>query len=351
MDIDKRAYQLAYFAVLMKARKYNRRILTKNISPLLCSIEETNSISEDFIEKLVSQDRTIENDLKYLYNSFKDAKEYGSILDIKNMDINKLFELIYNFESNKNNLNKFNYQNEIQILRNILNQTKIMSKNYDIVITNPPYMGNSGMNPKLKDYLKNNFPNSKSDLFAVFIEKCYEFVKSNGFIAMITQQSFMFLSTFEKLRVELINNHTIIDMVHLGAHAFEEIGGEVVQATTFINRNNFLENYNSTFHRLTEFNSESKKEKEFYNDGNKHVINQGDFDKIPGNPIAYWITDNIVSAFSDNYLLKDVSILKSGRSTNGENDRLFKFWFEVDFNEITFDALNLNQVKSQYVIL
>ena len=351
LDIDKRAYQLAYFAVLMKARKYNRRILTKNISPLLCSIEETNSISEDFIEKLVSQDRTIENDLKYLYNSFKDAKEYGSILDIKNMDINKLFELIYNFESNKNNLNKFNYQNEIQILRNILNQTKIMSKNYDIVITNPPYMGNSGMNPKLKDYLKNNFPNSKSDLFAVFIEKCHEFVKSNGFIAMITQQSFMFLSTFEKLRVELINNHTIIDMVHLGAHAFEEIGGEVVQATTFINRNNFLENYNSTFHRLTEFNSESKKEKEFYNDGNKHVINQGDFDKIPGNPIAYWITDNIVSAFSDNYLLKDVSILKSGRSTNGENDRLFKFWFEVDFNEITFDALNLNQVKSQYVPL
>ncbi len=351
LDIDKRAYQLAYFAVLMKARKYNRRILTKNISPLLCSIEETNSISEEFINELISQDRTIEKNLKYLYNSFNDAKEYGSILDIENIDFNKLISLINTFEFHTDNLDKFKYQNEIQILKNIINQSKILSKNYDIVITNPPYMGNSGMNPNLKDYLKNSFSNSKSDLFAVFIEKCHEFSKSNGFVAMITQQSFMFLSTFEKLRVNIINNHTIIDMAHLGAHAFEEIGGEVVQATSFINRNNFIENYNSTFHRLTEFNSESKKEEEFHNDGNKHVIKQEDFDKIPGSPIAYWVNDNIVSAFSDNQLLSDVSILKSGRSTSGENDRLFKFWFEVDFNQITFDAINLNQVKSSYVPL
>ena len=255
------------------------------------------------------------------------------------MDINKLFELIYNFESNKNNLNKFNYQNEIQILRNILNQTKIMSKNYDIVITNPPYMGNSGMNPKLKDYLKNNFPNSKSDLFAVFIEKCHEFVKSNGFIAMITQQSFMFLSTFEKLRVELINNHTIIDMVHLGAHAFEEIGGEVVQATTFINRNNFLENYNSTFHRLTEFNSESKKEKEFYNDKSKFVTKQSNFDKIPSCPIAYWADENLINCFN-NTKLESIASVKQGLAT-ADNNRFLRFWYEVDFNKIGFSSKNM----------
>ena len=121
--------------------------------------------------------------------------------------------MINTFEFHTNNLDKFKYQNEIQILKNIINQSKILSKNYDIVITNPPYMGNSGMNPNLKDYLKNNFSNSKSDLFAVFIEKCHEF--SNGFVAIITQQSFMFLSTFEKLRINLINNHTIIDMAHL----------------------------------------------------------------------------------------------------------------------------------------
>ena len=283
LDIDKRAYQLAYFAVLMKARKYNRRILTKGISPLLCSIEETNSISKEFIEELISQDKTNEKDWNYLYNIFKNAKEYGSILDIKNINFDELFNDICTYESNKNNLNQYKYQNEIQLMKNIIQQSKLLVKNYDIVATNPPYMGNSGMNPNLKDYLKKNYPNSKSDLFAVFIEKCHDFCNEKGFVAMITQQSFMFLSTFEKLRVELINNHTIINMAHLGAHAFEEIGGEVVQATTFVNRNNLIKNYKSTFHRLTEFNSESRKEEEFHNDENNFIMKQCKFIKIPGN--------------------------------------------------------------------
>ncbi len=351
LDIDKRAYQLAYFAVLMKARKYNRRILTKGISPLLCSIEETNSISKEFIEELISQDKTNEKDWNYLYNIFKNAKEYGSILDIKNINFDELFNDIGTYESDKNNLNQYKYQNEIQLMKNIIQQSKFLVKNYDIVATNPPYMGNSGMNPNLKDYLKKNYPNSKSDLFAVFIEKCHDFCNEKGFVAMITQQSFMFLSTFEKLRVELINNHTIINMAHLGAHAFEEIGGEVVQATTFVNKNNLIENYKSTFHRLTEFNSESKKEEEFHNDENKHNIKQADFDKIPGGPIAYWVTEEIVHAFTNNKLLHDVSVLKSGRSTNGENNRLFKFWFEIDFTDITFNANNLNEVNSKYIPL
>ncbi|WP_304047179.1 BREX-1 system adenine-specific DNA-methyltransferase PglX [Methanobrevibacter gottschalkii] len=339
LDIDKRAYQLAYFAVLMKARKYNRRILTKNISPLLCSIEETNSISEKFIDELISQDATLEKDLKYIHTSFKDAKEYGSILYIKNINFDKLFDSILNFESNKNNLNRFKYQNEIQTFKNLLNQARILSKNYDVVITNPPYMGTSGMNANLKDYLKKNFPNSKSDLFAVFIEKCHEFSKSNGFVAMITQQSFMFLSTFEKLRVDLINKHTIIDMVHLGAHAFEEIGGEVVQATSFININNFIENYNSTFHRLTEFNSESKKEQEFHNDKNKYFINQDNFDKIPGSPIAYWVDDNLIECFS-HIKLKDIVKSGSGIQTS-DNKRFLRFWFEVSFEKIAIEGSKL----------
>ena len=344
LDIDKRAYQLAYFAVLMKARKFNRRILTKNISPLLCTIEETNSISEEFIEELVLQDKTIEADLKYLMTSFYDAREYGSILDIKNINFNKILRVVSNFESN-NNLNKFKYQSDIQILKNILNQSIILSKKYDIVITNPPYMGNSGMNPNLKDYLKKNFPNSKSDLFAVFIEKCHEFCKSNGFVAMITQQSFMFLSTFENLRVNLINNHTIVDMAHLGAHAFEEIGGEVVQATSFVNRNNFIENYNSIFHRLTEFNSEKGKEEEFHNDKNKFVISQNELRNVPGNLIAYWVSKNFIKSFNKKdvlnltsrnlkySLLKDLGVAKKGIVT-GDNDRYMKMFWEVDSRKI-----------------
>ena len=340
LDIDKRAYQLAYFAVLMKARKYNRRILAKNISPLVCSIEETNSISEEFIDELISQDVSIESDLKYLISSFKDAKEYGSILNIKNIDFNRILEVISSFEKNSN-LNRFKFQTDIQLLKNILNQSKIMSKCFEIVITNPPYMGTSGMNPNLKDYLKNNFPNSKLDLYAVFIEKCHELCKSNGFVAMITQQSFMFLSSFEKLRVELIKDHTLINMAHLGARAFDEIGGEVVQSTSFINRNNFIENYNSTFHRLIEFNSEKGKEEEFHNDKNKFSIKQLEFDKIPGNPIAYWISENIINCFENKNLL-NYAYPKAGLST-GDNNKFVRNWFEVDFNKINFNCNSMEE--------
>ena len=328
LDIDKRAYQLAYFAVLMKARKYNRRILTKGISPLLCSIEETNSISKEFIEELISQDRTNEKNWNYLYEVFINAKEYGSILDIKNINFDELFNDICTYESNKNNLNQYKYQNEIQLMKNIIQQSKFLVKNYDIVATNPPYMGNSGMNPNLKDYLKKNYPNSKSDLFAVFIEKCHNFCNEKGFVAMITQQSFMFLSTFEKLRVELINNHTIINMAHLGAHAFEEIGGEVVQATTFVNKNNLIENYKSTFHRLTEFNSESKKEEEFHNDKNKFTIKQNLFRNIPNYPIAYWINDKIINVFLNSKQLGDLMPVKKGMDT-GNNNKYLRYWFEI----------------------
>ena len=215
-------------------------------------------------------------------------------------------------------------------MKNIIQQSKLLAKNYDIVATNPPYMGNSGMNPNLKDYLKKNYPQSKSDLFAVFIEKCHDFCNEKGFVAMITQQSFMFLSTFEKLRVELINNHTIINMAHLGAHAFEEIGGEVVQATTFVNRNNLIENYKSTFHRLTEFNSESKKEEEFLNDKNKFTTNTSAFDNIPGKPIAYWADNNIINSFKIGKELNILADVKKGMDT-GKNSKFLRYWFEVNF--------------------
>ena len=221
-------------------------------------------------------------------------------------------------------------------MKNIIQQSKFLVKNYDIVATNPPYMGNSGMNPNLKDYLKKNYPNSKSDLFAVFIEKCHDFCNEKGFVAMITQQSFMFLSTFEKLRVELINNHTIINMAHLGAHAFEEIGGEVVQATTFVNRNNLIENYKSTFHRLTEFNSESKKEEEFHNDKNKFVTTQLNFNKIPGNSIAYWVDKSILNLF-DNPDIYSASISAS-QNVTGNNKKYLRYFWEVNKDKINKDV-------------
>ena len=261
-------------------------------------------------------------------------------MDIKNINFDELDDVIYNYELNKNNLNKYNYQNELQLMKTIILQSKLLSNNYNIVATNPPYMGNSSMNPHLKDYLKNNYPNSKSDLFAVFIEKCHDFCKEMGFIAMITQQSFMFLSTFENLRVGLINNHTIIDMAHLGARAFDEIGGEVVQATSFINRNNFIENYNSTFHRLTEFNSESKKEEEFHNDENKFETSQLNFDKIPGSPIVYWAEDSVIRSFEKGELLGNLTVPRNGMKT-GDNNRFVRYWWEINYNKFNNHATNV----------
>jgi len=341
LDIDKRAYQLSYFAILMKARKYNRTIFNKHINPLVCSIEETNSLSNEFINQLISFNNSIESDLKYLVDLFNDAKVYGSLIEIAGIDLNKIEETMNKFDV-EDNLNKFKFSSEIFLLKNIIKQSKILSKKYTVVITNPPYMGNSSMNVRLNDYLKKNFPNSKSDLFAVFIERCNKLTEI--YLAMITQQSFMFLSTYEKLRLELIYNSTIINMVHLGAHAFEEIGGEVVQATSFILRHQLIKNYLSTFHRLTDFNSSVDKETEFFNTNNVFVKKQFIFDNIPGNPIAYWINNDLINCFKNNKIM-DIGSVKSGLST-GDNNRFLRYWYEVNFEKIGFSIKSADETKN-----
>ncbi|MBR3112549.1 MAG: BREX-1 system adenine-specific DNA-methyltransferase PglX [Methanobrevibacter sp.] len=166
------------------------------------------------------------------------------------------------------------------------------------------------------------------------MEKCHDLIKQNGFVAMITQQSFMFLSTFENLRIELINNYTIINMAHLGAHAFEEIGGEVVQATSFINRKNFIENYNSTFHRLTEFNSEKQKEEEFFNDKNKYLRKSFDFEKIPGKPIVYWISHNFIDNFDKGCSIGEISDFTGSQNKTANNQKYLRYFWEIDKNKL-----------------
>ena len=335
LDIDDRAYQLAYFAVMMKARQYNRRILKQNIIPLMCSIKESNSLSEVFIEELTSKYSNFDFNISNIINIFNNAKIYGSILNVDKGTFNEVSNLMIKIEQEGSNLFKFNYKNEIKLLNDMLFQSKILSKSFDAVITNPPYMGSSGMDNQLKNYLKKHYPNSKSDLFAVFIEKCQNLLSKVGFLAMITQQSFMFLSTFEKLRKDFIENYTLIDMIHLGAHAFEEIGGEVVQATSFIQRNTVFEEYISTFHRLIDFSSELGKRDEFFNKDNTYLINQNNFDKIPGSPIAYWADKHVFKIF-DNNNIGDYGDVRQG-IIPGNTNYFIKFWFEVNFPKIGFN--------------
>ena len=333
LDIDDRAYQLAYFAVMMKARQYNRRILKQNIIPLICSIKESNSLSEVFIEELTSKYPNFEFNISNIINIFNNAKIYGSILNVDKDSFNEVSNLMNKIEQDGSNLFKFNYKNEIKLLNDMLFQSKILSQSFDAVITNPPYMGSSGMDNQLKNYLKKHYPNSKSDLFAVFIEKCQNLLSKVGFLAMITQQSFMFLSTFEKLRKDFIENYTLIDMIHLGAHAFEEIGGEVVQATSFIQRNIVFEDYVSTFHRLIDFGSELGKRDEFFNKDNTYLINQNNFDKIPGSPIAYWADKHVFSAFQNLPIIKDFIDYTGSFHKTANNDKYLRYFWEIDFSK------------------
>ena len=344
LDIDDRAYQLAYFAVMMKARKYNRRILNKNIRTFVYSIQESNSLSDEFKDYVLLKFLDYKEDLEYIFKFFEDAKDYGSILEIKKCPFDDMLEILNNIEVDKYDLNIFKFQKELFLLENLILQAKLLSYNFDIVITNPPYMGSTGMNQKLKVYLKNNFSKSKSDLFAVFIERCKIMARENGFIAMITQQSFMFLSSLEKLRIDLLNNDTIVDMAHLGAHAFDEIGGEVVQATAFILRRKKKKKYNSNFHRLTDFNSEKDKEYEFFNNKNNFVFKQQNFNKIPGNSIAYWVNNEILKIFENSESLSDMFEVRQGLATTN-NKRFLRNWQEVDFRKIGFNFENRESAR------
>ncbi|MCL2156393.1 MAG: BREX-1 system adenine-specific DNA-methyltransferase PglX [Methanobrevibacter sp.] len=333
LDIDDRAYQLAYFAVFMKARAFHRQIFKENIELNLASIQESNDISPDLIDYLSKENHDLKRNLKYVREVFIDAKYFGSLLDVKNVDFkilkNKLTTL------SQSSLIEIGFFDEIKIKINpLLKQADILSQKYEIVVTNPPYMGNSGMSSKLSNYLKKNFVDSKRDLFSVFMEKCDSITRENGFYSMITQQSFMFLSSYEKLREKILKN-TIINMVHLGARAFEEIGGEVVQTTAFSIRKTNLKEYLSSFIRVTDKNSQKLKETSFLKRENIFITAIDKVSAIPGNPIAYWAGPQLINAFKNGKNFSSFALARQGLST-GDNNRFLKMWYEVDICKVGF---------------
>ena len=265
LDIDERAFQLSYFAVMMKARQYNRRILNGEHRPNLYSIEESNSINRNHLKyfgmSLSESDREKAlSQINLLLDTFIDAKEYGSILTVKEYD----FELLEIFVSDNEptgqiSLETVGIEDTKEALLQMIAQGKVLGQKYWVAVTNPPYAAGSNLSMKVNNYLKKNFPDSKSDLFAVFIERCGQMIVDKGYQAMITQHSWMFLSSFEKLRKTILQNE-IINMAHLGARAFEEIGGEVVQTVTFVIRNNNVSKYIGRYSRLVEGMSQKEKE-------------------------------------------------------------------------------------------
>ena len=337
LDIDRRAYQLAYFAVMMKARQYNRRILTSGIKPNLFVIDDNRALTPEIIEYIADGDSKIASDLRSIADDLTNAREYGSIINVQPVDFNGLIERI-GIISESDELNLIAMENKRIACEKILplvKQAQALAQKYDVVCTNPPYMGGSGMSDKLSDFVKKNYPDSKSDLFAVFIERCGQLANLKGYQAMITQHAWMFLSSYEKLREKLMLS-TTVNMAHLGARAFDEIGGEVVQTTAFVERKAHMNGYKGTYARLVGIVGENVKRDAFLSHQNLYVSCADNFSKIPGMPVAYWVSVNTINAFDKPKLESGVNAVK-GLDTC-DNDTFVRFWNEVDIHNINFSA-------------
>ena len=336
LEIDERAYHLAYFALMMKARSYNRRILNKKTKFNLIEIREPIAPLKPEFEQYLDKYTDLAH---YLVNVFQDAKEFGSILNL-DCTVEQLNNLKSHLDELKEEaINKdLVVQSEVDelndLLKPLIKQAKLLVQKYDVVITNPPYMAPDA---KQKSYVQKNYPDSKSDFFAIFIEKCHSLTKKNAYQAMITMHSWMFLSSFEKLRNKLLINNTIINMAHLGARAFEDIGGEVVQTTAFVFDNVNIKEYQSNFKRLVDYNSQDAKEEEYLKDENLYTSSATNFSKIPGSPIAYWVSSKLLSAFQDGRPLSAVCRPTQGLAT-ADNGRFLRLWYEVCNQNISFDC-------------
>lgn len=330
LDIDDRAAQLAYFAVMMKARQYDRRFFSRGIQPRVYAIAESNHVDSFTLDYFCNGDAKLTAAMKTIIKELHDAKEYGSILTVTPQDWSALYA---RFDEVRDDISL----SKESVLNNLLPLVQVaeaLSQKYDVVVTNPPYMGSSGMSAKLSDYVKKNYPDSKADLFAVFIEKCGQMPKKNGYQAMITQHAWMFLLSFEKLRNKILNRD-IINMVHLGARAFEEIGGEVVQTTSFVIRKSHIKDYNGKYCRLIEPTTQKGKEEMFLSGENRYETDQSNFSKIPGSPVAYWVGEKTLSAYS-NAALDGYMECKSGIMTG--SDEYIRMWFEPVISQIKFDC-------------
>ena len=351
LEIDERAGQLASFALMMKAREKFSRLFsvlkreeTFKLNTLI--IEESNSLSERVKNRIKANNL---NNLNKIIEDFEDAKEYGSILKLETID-KELLEREFNILKESFNNNEqgtlifnedeldINIEEDLELIESLIRQHITLVNQYETVVTNPPYMGGKGFSPKLKTYVEENYKDTKSDLFAVFIERCNEFTKKNCYTSMITMQSWMFLSSFENLRKNIIEKTEIKSLNHLGTRAFSEIGGEVVSTVAWVSQKKNPKN-DGTYLRLVDYNNADLKEEEFFNKANYFQAKQKDFEKIPGSPIAYWVSDKVREIFEKNKKLGEVGEAKQGLAT-ADNNRFLRLWNEVSFSKIGYNISN-----------
>ena len=344
VDIDDRAYQLAYFAVMMKARRYNRRILNGENTCHVYSIQESNSINRAHLHYFGagmdnSEKNAAKHQLEGLLDTLTDAKEYGSILNVESYNWDLLRRFVAAADTaGQISMESVGVDDTAEQLNRLIDIGEILARKYWVTVTNPPYAGTSNLSAKINNFVKKNYPDSKADLFAVFLERCHSLTADNGFQAMITQHAWMFLSSFEKLREKMMLTETV-NMAHLGARAFEEIGGEVVQTTAFVRCANHVKGYKGTYCRLIEPTSQQGKADMFISGQNQYRVGQISFSKIPGVPVAYWISPEVLKLF-DERTVGSIADAKSGMTTT-DNTHFLRLWEEVNCEKIGFGYSNI----------
>ncbi|WP_010494805.1 BREX-1 system adenine-specific DNA-methyltransferase PglX [Paenibacillus elgii] len=357
LDIDDRAYQLACFSIIMKAMQYNNRFLRviekEGLTINLASIQETYILHSKDVEYIAGEGSGINIEkTKEFIDQFKNAKTIGSLLKVTEYDSIFLKDRLEKIQKDPID-DIFMEESRVKadrLLPALLKQAEIMKMHYDIVVTNPPYMGNRYMNDELSSFLNREYPDSKSDTFASFMEIDH-YLKPESFLSMINQHSWMFLSSFEQLRKKVIKKKTIYSMLHLGTRAFEEIGGEVVQTTAFVLRNSLDEKFKGQYVRLVEFQDSKEKmlktRKAIENPSvnYRYIATMNEFDKIPGEPLAYWVSAKVKVLFSNGTKLSEVAVPKQGLAT-ANNNRFLRQWNEVAFDKINFDAKNIEDAQS-----
>jgi len=340
-EIDERAAQLAGFALMMKARSYHRRFFKKEVEPkILCYSDLTLAKGE---VKSLFHELTIDlpDSLNYDFELLRQATNLGSLIQPKT-PLGVLKHILDIIEEKQRTADIFS-QPKIEILRDGLLQLIPLCAKYHCVVDNPPYMGSGNMNKELSEFVKTNYPDSKADLMACFMEAGLAALYYNGLLGMINQHSWMFLSSYEKLRNKLISKVQIDTLLHLGPHTFPEIGGEVVQNASFTLCNSLLSSKGSYIRLLDFENSELKRSKTLESIQNPkcewfYTADQKDFEKIPGSPISYWLSKFVRSKFEYGKI-NDSAILKIGLST-GDNNRFIRLWHEIQAIDLNCDVFN-----------
>ena len=341
LDIDDRAAQLAYFAVMMKARQYDRRFFSRGIQPHVYAIVESNHVDKFAVDYFCNGDAKLTTAMDTILKELHDAKEYGSILTVTPQDWSALYDRFAEITEDIN----MSRETALRELLPLVQVVETLAQKYDVVVTNPPYMGSSGMSAKLLDFVKKNYPDSKSDMSTVCMEKTISMCKRNGYMAMINIPVWMFLTSYEKLRDTILQNNSITSMVHPGRGIFGSDFGTIAFAISKRKVYGYNGCYRRLFSKQGEVESPEVREQRFLECRGKFEADQENYFKIPGHPISYWVSKDLLTAFIKGKKLGEMADSKQGLAT-ADNNRFLRLWYEVDIDKVTFSCENEEESSS-----